>query len=188
MISDEDANGIFFACIGTDRSTGDSLGPLVGTKLALLGYNVIGTIDNPLHAENLAERLAVEIPFGMTTVIAIDASLGMSSSVGKVYVKHGPLKPGTGVGKNLPPVGQYHITGVVNVGGFMEYFVLQNTRLSLVMNMADQIVQVIQGAVPLPEQHSEQQGKVRSKLISSLKSFADRLWDLTTRTLARTRI
>lgn len=26
--------------------------------------------------------------------------------------------------------------GIVNVGGFMEYFVLQNTRLSLVMRMA----------------------------------------------------
>jgi len=31
--------------------------------------------------------------------------------------------------------------GVVNVGGFMEYFVLQNTRLSLVMRMADVIAE-----------------------------------------------
>lgn len=31
------------------------------------------------------------------------------------------------------------MTGIVNVGGFMEYFVLQNTRLSLVMNMANVI-------------------------------------------------
>jgi hypothetical protein len=32
-----------------------------------------------------------------------------------------------------------HIVGVVNVGGFMEYLVLQNTRLSLVMRMAEVI-------------------------------------------------
>ena len=32
-----------------------------------------------------------------------------------------------------------HIIGIVNVGGFMEYLVLQNTRLSLVMRMADVI-------------------------------------------------
>jgi hypothetical protein len=27
--------------------------------------------------------------------------------------------------------------GIVNVGGFMEYMILQNTRLSLVMKMAE---------------------------------------------------
>ncbi|MGB4008573.1 MAG: DUF1256 domain-containing protein, partial [Bacillota bacterium] len=32
-----------------------------------------------------------------------------------------------------------HITGIVNVGGFMEYLVLQNTRLSLVIRMAEAI-------------------------------------------------
>ena len=49
------------------------------------------------------------------------------------------IKPGAGVKKNLPPVGDMHITGIVNLGGFMEYIVLQNTRLSLVMNMAETI-------------------------------------------------
>ena len=41
--------------------------------------------------------------------------------------------------KQLPEVGKMHIIGVVNVGGFMEYLVLQNTRLSLVMRMAEVI-------------------------------------------------
>jgi len=43
----------------------------------------------------------------------------------------------------LPPVGDMHITGIVNVGGFMEYFVLQNTRLSLVMKMSHIIAEAI---------------------------------------------
>jgi hypothetical protein len=30
-----------------------------------------------------------------------------------------------------------HITGVVNTGGFMDFLVLQSTRLSVVMKMAD---------------------------------------------------
>ena len=45
-----------FLCIGTDRSTGDSLGPLVGHKLrrrSLRGAAVIGTLDKPVHAMNL---------------------------------------------------------------------------------------------------------------------------------------
>ena len=57
----------------------------------------------------------------------------------KRQVAEGPLKPGTGVNKDLPPIGDAHITGIVNVGGFMEYLVLQNTRLSLVIRMAEAI-------------------------------------------------
>ena len=30
-----------------------------------------------------------------------------------------------------------HVMGIVNISGFMEYMILQNTRLSLVMKMAD---------------------------------------------------
>ena len=54
-------------------------------------------------------------------------------------VRNGPLRPGLGVRKKLPPVGDLYIAGVVNVGGFMEYMVLQNTRLGLVMKMAQVI-------------------------------------------------
>ncbi|MGB4514418.1 MAG: DUF1256 domain-containing protein, partial [Bacillota bacterium] len=32
-----------------------------------------------------------------------------------------------------------HVTGIVNVGGYMEYLVLQNTRLSVVAKMAEVI-------------------------------------------------
>jgi putative sporulation protein YyaC len=134
-------NLIFF-CIGTDRSTGDSLGPLVGSKLLERGFtNVIGTLEDPTHAINLSERIN-EIKKG-SIVMAIDACLGQPSSVAKFRVEAAPIKPGGGVNKDLPPVGDVHIAGVVNVGGFMEYFVLQNTRLSLVMKMADDIVNAI---------------------------------------------
>ncbi|MNY42755.1 hypothetical protein D3C86_1776740 [compost metagenome] len=54
------------------------------------------------------------------------------------------MRPGAGVNKQLPPVGDIHMTGIVNVGGFMEYFVLQNTRLSLVMQLGDKIVSAVE--------------------------------------------
>lgn len=133
---------IYFACIGTDRSTGDALGPLVGSRLEALGFPVVGTLDNPLHAVNLEERLS-EIPKN-AYVVAVDACLGNVSSVGQIKHSKGPVKPGAGVDKDLLPVGDYHYVGIVNVGGFMEYFVLQNTRLSLVMKMADDIAGMIQ--------------------------------------------
>ncbi|MGE5549979.1 MAG: spore protease YyaC [Bacteroidota bacterium] len=138
-------------CIGTDRSTGDCLGPLIGTKLSTsLAANVmvLGTLDRPVHAVNLVEamdnlRSWAPDPF----VIAIDACLGRTESVGYISLKEGPLQPGTGVNKNLPSVGDFHIIGIVNVGGFMEYLVLQNTRLSLVMRMAEIIAEGLRDVI-----------------------------------------
>jgi putative sporulation protein YyaC len=139
---------VVFVCIGTDRLTGDSLGPLVGIFLCELGYeNVIGTINDPVHAVNLHERLR-EIESGKI-VIAIDASLGGVDSVGTYSVIHGSIKPGAGLNKDLGEVGDYSIVGVVNVGGYMEHFVLANTRLSVVMRMARDIVDAICDVFPL---------------------------------------
>ncbi|WP_053368613.1 spore protease YyaC [Bacillus sp. FJAT-27245] len=134
---------IVVVCIGTDRSTGDSLGPLVGSFLEekrLPSFHIYGTLDDPIHAVNLEEKLKDIMarhfhPF----IIAIDACLGRFKSVGIIQVCDGPVKPGAGVNKELPEVGDMHITGIVNVSGFMEFFVLQNTRLSLVVKMAKTI-------------------------------------------------
>ena len=135
-------------CIGTDRSTGDSLGPLVGTMLSRPStVPVYGTLAEPVHAVNLNEKLAeIQKAHPNSFIIAVDACLGKSESVGCVSIKKGPLRPGTGVNKKLPQVGDMHIIGVVNVGGFMEYFVLQNTRLNLVMKMAELISEGLEWA------------------------------------------
>ncbi|MDF2533899.1 MAG: yyaC [Bacillales bacterium] len=138
---------VVFVCVGSDRSTGDSLGPYVGTQLQKMGYtNVYGTLIDPVHAMTLEETLE-KLPTNKY-VIAIDACLGQVSSVGTIFMREEPLKPGAGVDKELPPVGDCAICGVVNVSGFMEYFVLQNTRLSLVIGMAETIVDAISEALP----------------------------------------
>jgi putative sporulation protein YyaC len=128
-------------CIGTDRSTGDSLGPLIGSKLEnakLHPLKVYGTLDEPVHAVNLQEKIElINYSENNPFILAIDACLGRTESVGFISIKEGSLQPGTGVNKNLPAVGNLQIIGIVNVGGFMEYMVLQNTRLSLVMKMAN---------------------------------------------------
>lgn len=134
---------IAIICIGTDRSTGDSLGPLVGSSLRKFhspDFEVYGTLHEPVHAMNLDDALnrvyaAPDSPF----VIAIDACLGHNGSVGSVIVAEGPLRPGSGVGKSLTPVGDIHLSGVVNLGGFMELVMLQSTRLYLVTRMAELI-------------------------------------------------
>lgn len=132
---------VVFVCIGTDRSTGDSLGPLVGHKITSANYKgmyVYGNLENPVHAKNLEEivsRISSECdkPF----VIAIDACLGSMNHIGYVGIGTGPVRPGSGVNKDLPPIGDMFVTGIVNFGGFMDFLVLQNTRLHTVMKIAD---------------------------------------------------
>jgi putative sporulation protein YyaC len=135
-------------CIGTDRSTGDCLGPLVGDKLTKLHINkkvgVYGTLKNPVHAKNLEEKTQIIYnEYSSPIILAVDASLGRNENVGKINLYNGPIYPGSGVNKKLNPIGDLSITGIVNMGGFMEYVILQNTRLSLVMDMADIITNAI---------------------------------------------
>lgn len=135
---------VVFACIGTDRSTGDALGPLVGQRLRRLGCpeeSVIGTLEEPLHALNLAERLGpLADADPRPLVIAIDAALGASSNVGSITLRPGGLKPGQGVGKALPEVGELSITATVNVSaGALDAQVLQSTRLFMVQELAETI-------------------------------------------------
>ena len=149
MLYDHNVTGqeIIILCIGSDRSTGDSLGPLVGYKLnkyQLPNVYVYGTLHDPVHAANLRSKINQimtrhQSPF----IIAIDASLGTMEHVGYVTLCDGPLKPGLGVNKELPSVGDIHLTGIVNFSGMMESLLLQTTRLSKVMNLADTIAKSI---------------------------------------------
>ena len=72
-------------------------------------------------------------------IIAVDACLGSFQNVGKIVIKKEPLFPGSALNKNLPPVGNMSITGIVNISGNFEFMVLQNTRLYTVMSLADSI-------------------------------------------------
>ncbi|KNF07091.1 sporulation protein YyaC [Gottschalkia purinilytica] len=140
---DNSYDKLVILCIGTDRSTGDSLGPLIGYKLYDMlkiypNVLVLGTLDSPVHAKNLEKKIEwIYSQFKKPFIIAIDACLGKQERIGYINICKGSIKPGAGVNKVLPEVGDMHITGIVNFSGFMEYIVLQNTRLNLVMRIAD---------------------------------------------------
>lgn len=132
---------IVLICIGTDRATGDSLGPIIGYKLEKYyrgNIKILGTLANPVHAKNLESSLdQLKELYRNAFVVAIDASLGRADHIGLVNLGEGPIAPGAGVNKVLPPVGDIYITGIVNFSGPMELLMLQNTRLNTVMEMAD---------------------------------------------------
>lgn len=144
---------LVFLCIGTDRVTGDCLGPFVGQKLSSYSgtdFSVYGTLFQPVHALNLTDIYQhIQTHHPNALVIAIDASLGKKKHLGYVTIANGALHPGAAIHKQLPSVGHIHITGIVNVSGVLEQLTLQTTRLSTVIFLADKIVQGILESIPL---------------------------------------
>ena len=142
MMEEMGASGreIIVVCIGTDRATGDALGPLVGDFLLSQNtdYHVAGTLKSPVHALNIKETIEeIYTHFFNPFVIAVDASLGLSKDVGFVTLTNSHLYPGKGVNKKLPAIGDISITGIVNQSGHPGASLLQNTRLYNVKIMAD---------------------------------------------------
>lgn len=133
--------GVLFLCIGTDRSTGDSLGPLIGYKLKekrLKRMEILGTLERPVHAMNLETYEAIlRLNYPDHVVVAVDASVGNIEHIGCVTLGKGALKPGLGVSKELRAVGDIFITGIVGSCGNYDPLMLQSIRLSIVMRMAD---------------------------------------------------
>ena len=117
---------IIIMCIGSDRSTGDSLGPVIGYKLKRASVKNLESTLKKIYA-------VYKDPF----IIAIDASLGKENHIGYITLANGPLKPGLGVKKKLPEVGDIHITGIVNTAGIMDNILLQTTHLATIMTLAD---------------------------------------------------
>ena len=143
-IADED---LVFVCIGSDRITGDCLGPLVGQQLVKrfnIPFFVYGTLDFPVNARNLASAVAfLRHVHAQSRVVAIDASLGSYEDIGMIKFGRGGIRAGGAIRKEPLTVGDYYITGVVNSGGFADNSRLFSTRLYVVNRMAEQIASAI---------------------------------------------
>ena len=103
-------------CIGSDRVTGDCLGPLVGQMLS-------GKLD------------AYAFVYG-----SLSAPVGDKSDVGSVRVMGDGIYPGAAGGKSLPKVGDVSVTATVaDMGGNALYGV----KLGFVYSLAEVIASAI---------------------------------------------
>lgn len=142
---------LVFFCIGTTRVPGDSLGPLVGEALSRHAGHLksksiyaTGTVREPIHALNLAERYDLaKQAHPDALIVAVDAGLGLPTQVGTFAMWEGSLFPGVALQKDLPPVGDFGIAGIVGVCGPESFHALQNTSLRMVKKMADRISHAI---------------------------------------------
>ena len=145
-----------FLCIGSDRIIGDCLGPFVGQLLdscTTAGVSVYGTLQKPVHALNLEPVLNyIHQHHPDSLIIAIDASLGQKKHLGYVTIDNGSLYPGAAVQKHLPPVGDIHITGIVNISG--EYWHSSLCRQHEFLRSFHWLIPLPSGLLPMPE-HSQ---------------------------------
>lgn len=103
-------------CIGSDRVTGDCLGPIVGQMLIERGVDayVYGSLSRPVTALNLREWIRhIKSEHRDKKVLAVDSSVGRADDVGKIRVAFGAIAPGSADGKRLPKVGDVSITATV---------------------------------------------------------------------------
>ena len=136
-------------CIGTDKCIVDSLGPLVGTMLTKnnICVDVYGTLEKPVHAMNIAERVREIERKNYKTILAIDACLSNKTSQGIIEVRERSITPGKGIGKLLPEIGDISIIGVMDTSDKPFNDLIQDTRLYFVYEMAEVISAGILNAV-----------------------------------------
>jgi putative sporulation protein YyaC len=135
-----------FVFIGSDLHLLDCLGPLTGTLLQGRepDLQLYGTLEQPLHAQNLAQRLKTlrEVSRGRC-IVAVDASAGREQEIGLLRIKEGGLIPGKALYRSLPSVGQLAITGVVDTRGGLGMKPKKGQGLGLVYHMACLLSSVI---------------------------------------------
>lgn len=145
-IQDLEFSELIFLCIGTDRITGDSFGPLVGSKLNSLvkqekNMKVIGDLENTVSAHNIQNIIKdIKNTYKNPFIIAIDAAITKKNNVGQIVVSGDKMNIGSGLNKQAIYIGDISIKGIVakNLGRPQYNFkILQNTSLGLIMNMAD---------------------------------------------------
>lgn len=130
-------------CIGSDLVVGDSLGPIVGSRLVekLQGKAyVYGTLLSPITAKEIQaikNNLSKLHPY--SKILVIDAAIGNNEEIGYLKIIKNGIKPGLGVNKDLPVIGDVSIIGIVADRCDKNFNV--TTRFSVVYSLINDIVQ-----------------------------------------------
>ena len=113
-----------------------------------MGAYVYGTLNAPITAKEIDYvKVYLKKIHKNSKIIAIDAGIGPDSDVGLIKVRDIGLKPGLGVDKELPPLGDMSIVGVVASKSIRNVNLFNYTRLNLVYKMASVICDGIIGYI-----------------------------------------
>lgn len=145
--SDKPFSDYIFLCVGSDKITGDSFGPIVGSNLENLFKNfynnieIIGTLEKPVSGANLQiEVNKIYNRYENPCIIAIDAALSQKENIGKIIVTDSKMKFGKGTYKQIMEIGNISIKGIVARDHKIPKYnfnELQTTSLNIVMKLAN---------------------------------------------------
>lgn len=138
---------IIIVNIGTDRCTGDSYAPFLGSYLEQSGCKIpfYGTLEKPIHAENLEREMNfIRANHENAFILSLDAGLTYDSNkVDRIIIKNKPVQPGKGLGKDLISVGDMSIMYTPCEAGNVPFLALQNVRLGNVHKAVKETVKLI---------------------------------------------
>jgi len=130
-------------CVGTDKVSGDSLGPMVGNYLRhryAVPCPVYGVEGRTVNGVNLERYKAfLDAHYAGVPVIAVDAALGEEDEVGKIRYRVGGVQAGGALGRRNATVGHLAVLGVVGVKGEDALGTLLEVPFDLVERLADRI-------------------------------------------------
>ena len=151
-------SNIIFLCIGTDRVTGDSFGPLVGYKLKnilkhIQKIDIIGDLDETVSNENILDAIKyIQTNYKNPFIVSIDSALSTRKNVGDIIVSDRGIYLGTSIREKKIYIGDMSIQGVVAKNTCISQYNfkrLQNVNLGIVMKMADTVANGIISSIEL---------------------------------------
>lgn len=158
LTNNREFSNVIFLCIGTDRITGDSFGPLVGYNLRRLFSNndsveIIGDLNNLVCSTNINETINdINRRYSSPFIVAIDSAISAENNPGTIIVSDKGVTLGSGLNRKVADIGDMSIKGVVATNLNNPRFnmkMLQNVRLNLVVGMADIVSRGINNVVEI---------------------------------------
>lgn len=143
-------------CIGSDKVSGDILGPLAGTILnsdySIDAY-IYGTLERPVHGLNIDSYLRfIRNIHKDSLIISIDAAVGHIDDIGKIKLKDNGVNAGGALGYNNKVEG-IGIVGVVaeNKGDVMSNLLFAD--YTMVERLSRKIADIIYNSINQVEMH-----------------------------------
>lgn len=116
-----------YVCLGSDKILIESIGPKVGTRIkarsngSIIVYGIEGDPINALNVQKAQQLIKYAHP--KNKIIAINAAWGDRS--GKIFVKDGGIRPGSGCGKEFDEIGDESILCTITKKASRSYRILK---------------------------------------------------------------
>ena len=136
---------IIIVNIGTDKCTGDSFAPFLGSYLEDKNYSIkiYGTLENPIHALNIYKEIDnIKSMHNNAFIIGVDSAMSSAKDVGNIVIRNKPIEAGAGVGKDLPSVGDVSIIYNASISDAGFFGLSKDVRLGDILKAVKEVYKV----------------------------------------------